>query len=122
MPQELAEALLYGSTHKHVSPLANMDSLSSLARGPLLRMCGAIAEAAEKDKQLQKALQAEEAWMELMAELPRLTSEVLEGTLGPSPPLRPGQSMGPGGSAEEAQLLAMLQGLGMGGAKQPAMI
>jgi len=89
------------------------------ARGPLLRACAEVLEAAERDKQLHKALQSEAAWAALSATVPPLHEALVSGRLGPPPPIRPGEEAAAAamaaGSAEDARLLAMLQGMGVGG-------
>jgi len=89
------------------------------ARGPLLRACAEVLEAAGRDKQLHKALQSEAAWGALSATVPPLHEALVSGRLGPPPPIRPGEEAAAAamaaGSAEDARLLAMLQGMGVGG-------
>ena len=89
------------------------------ARGPLLRACATVLEAAEHDKQLHKALQSEARWAALSATVPPLHEALVSGKLGPPPPMRPGEEAAAAamaaGSAEDARLLAMLQGMGVGG-------
>ena len=94
-----------------------MEQIQAAARGPLLRACATVLEAAERDKQLHKALQTEASWAELSATVPPLHEALLSGKLGPPPPLRPGEEAAAAamaGSAEDARLLAMLQGVGVG--------
>ena len=78
-----------------------------------------MLEAAERDKQLHKALQSEAAWGGLSATVPPLHEALVSGRLGPPPPMRPGEEAAAAamaaGSAEDARLLAMLQGMGVGG-------